>query len=48
MNPIQDWATLSVIAGAVVGGLLLFERRLARLEARVELILRRLDWRNHE
>lgn len=45
MSIMQDWAAMSVIVGAVVGGLLLFERRLARLEARVELILRRLDWR---
>ena len=29
---------------AVVAAMLLAERRLSRLEARVELILRRLEW----
>jgi len=38
----QSWADVIIEVGAIVSALLLLERRIARLEARVDLIVQRL------
>lgn len=44
MPIVHTWGEGIMMAAAILAGILLFERRLAKVEAKVELILKRMQF----